>query len=257
MTASEHDAAGNAARYLAGELSPEERRALETHMMNCDTCWTEMVGARAGRALAESLREPAPQAARELLRSIAAAPPADSAIQGSGPVGFGRRSAPGRWLHAGSAGRQRLAAAALVVLVGAALTGVVALLSGRPGSDPLRAAAAEYYVPASQPVGTGAQPPVVRIGDLVWTGTDHTTLADQRVTVYRYADSHDRRLVMISSTESFPRADNARDVGAGPEWIADIDGAAVLCADADGLSWLVVAGSQGAALAAGAAAGLA
>lgn len=248
MTDTGHDSAGIAAKFLADDTPAEERRAIEAHMMSCDTCWAEMITARAGRTLAEGLRESAPQSTRETLRSIASSPPPDAVAQG--------QPARWRWLQSGFNNGRHLAAAALVVVVAAALTGVVALLTARPPEGPLQAAAAEYQVASGRVPGTGERPPAERIGGLVWTETTHKAIGGQPATLYRYADAQGQRVVLISSTESFPRADNAQDVGSGPEWIADVDGATLLCADSGGLSWLVVAGSKDAALVAGDAAGL-
>ncbi len=266
MTDTGHDSADIAAKFLADDVAPDDRRVIETHMMSCDTCWAEMIAVRAGRTLAEALREPAPQSARETLRSIAASPLPDPAadrqrawrpyadqhpVPDAGPRGV-------RSLRSGfSGGGQRVAAAVLVAFVAAALTAVVSLLSARPPEgDPLQAASAEYQVPFGHTPGSGQRPPAERIGDLAWTETDHKMIGSQQATVYRYTDSRGHRVVLISSVQSFPRADNAQAVGSGPEWIAEIDGATVLCADSGGLSWLVVAGSKDEALAAGDAVGL-
>ncbi len=258
MTDTDHDSAEIAAKFLTEDLRPEDRRTLEAHMVNCDTCWAEMTTARTGRTLAEALREAAPQSARETLRSVAASPLPDPVAHRQRAWRFPRRAGPGFRLPSGfSGGGQRVAAAGLVAAVAAALTAVVSLLSAQPPDrDPLQAAAAEYQVVSGHTPGSGQRPPAEQIGDLAWTETDHKTIGSQQATVYRYADSGGHRVVLISSAQSFPRADNAHAVGAGPEWIADIDGATLLCADSGGLSWLVVAGSKDEALAVGDAVGL-
>ncbi|MGB0436214.1 MAG: hypothetical protein ACPGIJ_04460 [Mycobacterium sp.] len=257
MTDTDHDSAGIVAQFLADGLEPEDRRSVEAHMLGCDTCWAEMITARAGRTLAESLREPAPQSARETLRSIAADPLPEPVADPVREWPATPRRRPVRWLQSGFGGGRQVAAAALVAVVVAALTGVVSLLSAQPPeANPLQAAAAEYQVPPGNPADRGERPPAERIGDLVWTETTHKAIGSQQATLYRYAGPQGHRLVLISSTESFPRAGNAQAVGSGPEWMADIDGATVLCADSHGLSWLVVAGSEDEALAAGDAVGL-
>ena len=251
-----HDPADIAARFLADGLPPAERRDVEAHMMTCDACWAEMTTARAGRTLGEALREPAPQSAREMLRSIAAKPLPDPVADDRRARRTARRRGSGWMLQ--SAVNGRVAAAVLVAVVAAALTGVVALLSAPPPEgDPLRAAAEEYQVLSGRPSGNGGErPPTERIGDLTWTETTHKMIGGQQATLYRYAGSQGHRVVLISSAQSFPRAANAQAVGSGPEWIADVNGATVLCADSGGLSWLVVAGSRDEALAAGDAVGL-
>lgn len=260
MNDASHDCADIAAKFLTEDLPPEVRRDIEAHMVSCDSCWAEMTTARAGRAYAEALREPAPQSAREALRSIAASPLPASVAGDEVPLPTAGRRGSVLRLRTGSGGAgRRIAAAVLVAVVAAALTGIVSLLSNRPPEGgPLQAAAAEYHIrPGQTPHNSASErPPTERIGDMVWTETSHKPIGSQQGTVYRYADSGGHQVVLISSAESFPRADNADAVGSGPEWIAEIDGATILCADSGGLSWLVIAASKDEALAAGEAVGL-
>jgi anti-sigma factor RsiW len=60
--------------YLAGTLDAAERERFEEHLLACEECWGEVQTAHRGRALAESLREVAPQPLRERVR--ASVPPA-------------------------------------------------------------------------------------------------------------------------------------------------------------------------------------
>src|SRR6266487_1684860 len=71
-----HDPERTAAAYLAGELAPRQRERFEAHVLGCDDCWREVTAGRQGRALAESLREVAPQHLRERIRATIAAAPA-------------------------------------------------------------------------------------------------------------------------------------------------------------------------------------
>src|SRR6266508_2775655 len=71
-----HDPERAAAAYLAGELGPRQRERFEAHVLACDDCWREVTAGRQGRALAESLREVAPQHLRERIRATIAAAPA-------------------------------------------------------------------------------------------------------------------------------------------------------------------------------------
>lgn len=48
------------AAYLAHELSDEDARALEQHLLGCDECWRAVQLERAGHQALELLREPAP-----------------------------------------------------------------------------------------------------------------------------------------------------------------------------------------------------
>jgi len=250
MNSAMHDPEHDAAAYLDGALSTDARRTFEAHMVACDRCWAEMSAARTGRALAESLRESAPQTLRERLRAIAATEPDPDAS-----VGATRQRAT-RW-H----GRPRriAAAAALIVAVAVALTGVAPSAITGPGltQNPLQAAATVYRSGAAQSGAAAEQPPVRRIGDLTWQGTAVQRLADQAAIVHRYGDDAGHRVMLVSSTRPFPRADDAQTMGPGTSWIAEINGAVMYCADRDGLSWLVIADSRDRALSAGRAVGLA
>jgi anti-sigma factor RsiW len=64
-----HDPEARAAAYLGGELRRRQREQFETHLLGCDDCWGQVVLGRRGRAMAESLREVAPQRLRERLRA--------------------------------------------------------------------------------------------------------------------------------------------------------------------------------------------
>lgn len=244
-----HDPQRDAASYLDGALSADSRRSFEAHMVACDACWAEISAARTGRALAESLRESAPQTIRERLRAIATTEPdADAPVEAT-------PQRPARW----RSGTGRIVAAgASIAVVAVALTGVAPSVITGPDSaqNPLQAAATVYQADTAQTGAAAEQPPLRRIGDLTWQGTAVQPLAGQAAVVHRYRDAAGHRLMLVSSTEQFPRADTAQTVGPGPSWIADIDGAVMFCADRDGLSWLVITDSRAQALAAGRAVGL-
>ena len=73
-----HEPEVAAAVYLAGTLDAAERERFEEHLLGCEECWSEVRTAHRGRALAESLREVAPQPLRERVRaSVAAASRSD------------------------------------------------------------------------------------------------------------------------------------------------------------------------------------
>jgi len=46
--------------FLAGELSAEEEREFDQHLLECESCWREVQVDRLGRLAIEQLREPAP-----------------------------------------------------------------------------------------------------------------------------------------------------------------------------------------------------
>lgn len=262
MTTTGHDPEHDAAAFLNGDQPDAVRRAFEQHMVSCDVCWAEVRDARAGRALAESLRETAPQAVRELLRAVGASEatrghPATEHPRPRPSAGGTRMWPPlsGYRVH-----RARMAAAAACMLTALAV-GTVAVMGNLPGhgpnQDPLRAAVTVFQEGTADPGGEGRErPPVQRIGELDWQGTVRADLAGSPASVHRYADSVGHRLILISSAVHFPRAADAQRVGVGTSWVADVGGAALYCVDHGGLSWLVVAETREQALDAGLAAGL-
>ena len=46
--------------FLAGELSPEEERRFDEHLLGCEPCWRAVQADRAARLALEQLRQPAP-----------------------------------------------------------------------------------------------------------------------------------------------------------------------------------------------------
>ncbi|MEO3853998.1 sigma-70 family RNA polymerase sigma factor [Acrocarpospora sp. B8E8] len=89
------------------------------------------------------------------------------------------------------------------------------------------------------------------IGSYGWRGTAQRDVGGLPATVYSYADPTGRHILVLSSTREFPRAGQARDLNPAPSWIATVNGASLLCADKNGLSWLAVAADDATALAAG------
>jgi hypothetical protein len=63
-----HDPEGMAAAYLGSELRRWQRERYEAHLLACDD-WQELGLGRRGRALAESVRQVAPQRLRERVRA--------------------------------------------------------------------------------------------------------------------------------------------------------------------------------------------
>jgi hypothetical protein len=51
--------------FLAGDLSAEEERAFDQHLLECESCWHEVQADRLGRLAIERLREPAPPGLRD------------------------------------------------------------------------------------------------------------------------------------------------------------------------------------------------
>lgn len=251
MTTPQHDPERDAAAYLGGDLAPAGREKFEAHMLICDACWSEVSQARTGRALAEGLREAAPQDLRELLRAIASSPE-----QTGSAAALVLRPAGGRRRALGGVALRRLAATAAVV----AVLGVgVALLIPQTadGEATLVAAASVFQADSREGAPAQVQPPVQSIAGMTYQGALAQPLAGQPALIYRYTDAAGHRVVLMSSTEEFPRAVNAQAIDPmGKNWIASVDGAQMLCVSHGGLSWLVISDSRDEALAAGREAGL-
>ncbi|MDP4510532.1 hypothetical protein [Nonomuraea turcica] len=221
-----HDPERDAAAYLAGELGALRRLWFERHMLDCRHCWAEATTARQGRMLAESLRVVAPPSTRERIRGVAEL---DTEPQ--------RR----RWPYL-------LLAGAVAVLIAVALAMVPRLTETQPA--PL-VAAAELQSADALPLGQEPGPPLARIGAYVWRGTAQEELGEIPATVYSYADPDGRRVLVIASARPFPRAVAAQDLEPAPSWLAEVDGASMLCADKNGTSWLAVATDEATALSVG------
>jgi Putative zinc-finger len=205
-----HDPERAAAAYLAGELSARQRERFEAHMLGCEDCWREVKAGRDGRALAESLREVAPQHLRERVRATIAAAPAP---------------------------RRRVRLPALLGAVAALLAVGVAggLLAGRGRAPaqpaPIAAAVASYrdgvaaWSPSSEP------PPARQLGGLAWQGARRGELAGLPVVAHAYQDLAGHRVVLLVASHSFPQAVGARHASAGATWTAQVNGLMLYCAD--------------------------
>jgi hypothetical protein len=202
-----HDPERMAAAYLAGELGRRQRERFEAHILACEDCWREVGLGRRGRALAESMRQVAPQRLRERVRvTVAATPPT-------------RR------------GRRRGVLAATMVLLAAVVAGGV-LLVQRPAQPPAIAAAVAGYR-AGVPAWTGAAtpPPARRLGDLTWQASGRGELAGLPVLAHSYQDAAGHRVVLLQGDRLFPEAAGARPMPNGATWIAEVDGVVLFCAD--------------------------
>jgi Putative zinc-finger len=222
-----HEPEVAAAVYLAGVLDAAERERFEEHLLGCQECWGEVRTAHRGRALAESLREVAPQPLRERVRaSVAAASRSDR-----------RRR------------RRPLVAVAVAAVVLAAVAGGLLARQGGPGQPAVVAAAAASYrtghLDASAP--SPAQPRVRLAGDLVWQGARQGRLAGLPVVAHNYQDAAGRRVILLLADRSFPEARGAEHPPGAAIWVAEVKGVAVLCADRPSPS-LLVAGDRAEAL---------
>jgi hypothetical protein len=205
--------------YLAGSLDAAERERFEEHLLACEECWGEVWTAHRGRALAESLREVAPQPLRERVRASVAA--------------------------ASRSGRRRRRRPLVAVAVAATILAVVASVflarQAGPGQPPVIAAAVATYQ-SGQLDGsatTPSPPPVRQAGDLVWRGARRGRLAGLPVVAHEYRDAAGAKVTLLRADRSFPEAAGAHHPPGTAIWVAEIDGVGVLCADRPAPSLLV------------------
>lgn len=202
-----HDTELTSAAYLAGELSEDERKDYEQHLLECDDCWTDVDEARRGLAAVESLRELAPSHLR-------------AAVRRRSPLETSPRK------H-----RVALAVAAGVALV--AGTGAGLVLARRPTEPAVIAAAFDGYVDDELPGSAMPKAPAPDLSKLRMTdmGAGAGRIDGAAVTAYAYRDATGRRLIVYVGTTAFPMPRRAHMLHgkAGP-WMAHRDGIALLCA---------------------------
>jgi Putative zinc-finger len=202
-----HDPERMAAAYLAGELGRRQRERFEAHVLECDDCWREVGLGRRGRALAESMREVAPQRLRERVRvTVAATLPA-------------RR------------GRRRGVLVAVTAVVAVVVAGGL-LLAQQPTQPPaIAAAVAGYRTGAPAWPGAATPPAARRLGDLTWQASGRGQVDGLPVLAHSYQDAAGHRVVWLRAERVFPEAAGARLMAGGATWIAEVDGVVLFCAD--------------------------
>ena len=207
----------DAARFLGGAMTVDERAAFSAHLLGCADCWIEVDVARRGRALAESARTAAPAALRERVRGLVEAEQLDARREAPAPRGLGRR-----WLLP----------VGVPVGVAAALALILVLGGGTTEPPPLRQAVADF----SAEQLPGAQLPEQRAPDLSQldlqpVGAGGGSYAGLQVDGFAYRDPAGRRVVLYLSDEPFPEAPGAqRLAGADGPWIVQRGDVVVLCA---------------------------
>jgi Putative zinc-finger len=205
--------------YLAGTLDAAERERFEEHLLACEECWREVQLAHRGRALAESLREVAPQPLRERVRASVAA------------VSRSERRRRRRPLVAVA-----VAATVLAVVAG----GLLARQDGAGQPAVIAAAVASYRTGHLEgSAATPARPPVRQAGDLVWRSSRQGRLSGLPVVAHDYRDAAGRHLTLLRADRSFPEAVGAIHPPGAAIWVAEVDGVAVLCAGRPAPSLLV------------------
>jgi AcrR family transcriptional regulator len=197
--------------YLAGTLDAAERERFEEHLLACEECWREVQLGHRGRALAESLREVAPQRLRERVRTAVAAT---------------SRSDRRR--------RRRPMVAAAVAATVVAVVAAAVLANQRPTDQPrvIAAAVASYRAGGLQGAPlSGVRPPAARLGDLRWQGAERGRLAGLEVVAHDYRDSAGRRVTLLVADRSFPEAIGAGHPPGVQTWTAEVDEVVLLCAE--------------------------
>ena len=195
------------AAYLAGELSEDERKSFEQHLLECDDCWTDVDEARRGQAAVETLRELAPLHLR-------------AAVRRSSPL------QPSAQRH-----RIMLAVAAAVALVAGIGAGIV--LARRPADPAVIAAAFDGYMNDELPGSAMPKTEAPDLSELRMTdmGAGAGRIDGVPVTAYAYRDATGRRLIVYVGIAAFPMPRNAHMLhGKTGPWMTHRDGIALLCA---------------------------
>ncbi len=161
--------------FLAGELSPEEERRFDEHLLGCEQCWRAVQADRAARLALEKLRQPAPAG---LQGRVALAVGLAASEAPTGPVVLGRDSWPS-FIRTTIAPHVRLVAAACLIVVAAAGGFGWLAASRSPAPEPAQVAAVVAMItPGSAPttalragehIVIGGQPLVVRAYQLEGT----------------------------------------------------------------------------------------
>jgi hypothetical protein len=157
--------------FLAGELSPDEERRFDEHLLGCEGCWRAVQADRSARLALEKLREPAPAGlqGRVALSVALAASEADG-----GTAGVGRKGAHSFMRRAMATRRLRLvAAASLLVVVAAGSFGWLAVPRAGAPEPAQVAAVVDMMTPGSTPTTA------LRAGE-------HLVIGGQRLVVRAY-----------------------------------------------------------------------
>lgn len=202
----DHDPERDVAAYVSGELSKNDLRRFEAHLLECEVCWQGVQFNREGRRLAERAREAAPAGLREDVRATVA-------LSGSGSRRHRKRLA-----------LSVFAAAAVVTII---LT-VVSLWPSQAQPPAIAAALTSYHsqeIPLKPP--THAQPDLTVAG-LEPLGGGAMRLASTPADVFAYRGPSGGRVLLFLSSSTFPEAIGAAEEG-GMGWTARADGLSLFC----------------------------
>ena len=216
-----HDAERDAARFLGGSMSAQDRDAFSVHLLSCTVCWTEVDQARRGRLLVESLRTSAPAALREHVRGLVEAESRDLEADHD-PAAATSPPPWRRWLVPVGVPAAAAAVVALVVVLGGGTTEPPALRQAVSDFS-------EQRLPGAQLPDQGA--PDLSQLQLQPVGAGGGSYAGLDVDGYAYRDPVGRRVVLYLSDQPFPEAPGAqRLAGEDGPWIAQRGEVTVLCA---------------------------
>jgi anti-sigma factor RsiW len=200
--------------FLAGELGPAEARRWDEHLLECERCWRAVREDRAGRQMAELLRQPAPAGLADRVRF--AVELAGTSATAARP----RRGVRRRW--------RRLAGAGAVAL--GVVTAVVLLVpGGRAGMPAAVAAVARYAEMVPRPAllpgpGTGPRAAPVAVGPPVTI-----TAGGQRIVVRTWRLGGTEAVVAVSG-RPFPMPPGAQGMsGEGMAWSARVGKLGLYC----------------------------
>jgi hypothetical protein len=183
-----HEPDRDAAAYVTGTMTLDERERFEAHLLTCETCWREVRLDREGRALAGSAREAAPAELRESVRAAVLAATPDRAV--SSTTRLRRR-------------RDRLRGLAAVAAVFALLgAGIVAHGASAPSTiDAAMTAYAQSQIEAHhEPMPA---PDLGALG-MARTGTTHIQLGAMNVDAFAYRTDAGARMTLFVADEPFP-----------------------------------------------------
>ncbi|HLX77554.1 MAG TPA: zf-HC2 domain-containing protein [Acidimicrobiales bacterium] len=222
----------NLLAFLVGDLSPDETRAFDGHLLSCAECWTAVQSDRAGRAAAEHLRVHAPQSLADrvvLAVEIAATERADDNNERADL--WKRSTGEEQLVHRNRRVRARIAIASLAVAAGLAV-GLSLAFVGSVEPEPAQIAAVVALVPAP--------------GHVVKNGTfaRNLVIGGQRLSVRSYRVDGVVAIVATSPSE-FPMPVSAHLLEGSSQaaWMATHGSLAMYCVNrtAGRTSMLVVA----------------
>jgi hypothetical protein len=190
----DHDPERDAAAYVDGQLASDERRAFERHLLECETCWTEVRLDREGRRLAEAGRDVAPVDLRERVRAaVTSVEPAEERVR-----------PPSRRRGRTAAVPILAAAAVLLAIVASA---AILRTGGDPGS--IMAAVAMHDDGGIERAHTGGSMPELAPFGLEPMGDEELMIDDLEVHAFAYRAAGGGRLTLFMASDAFPRPEGA------------------------------------------------